>query len=145
MATSSVFLPGKSHGQRSLVDYSPWGCKESDTTSDWAHTSTCMPHKIRRTQNFHDNLKGRQSEMRNKERWGQLCGKRSKVRFSHRAASCGGNGPETSRNRSISYTLTGSLQPSAIWLCEFPLNSDSFWNFVKTLLKNKMFYPSYCG
>ena len=27
MATHSVFLPGKSHGQRSLVDYSPWGCK----------------------------------------------------------------------------------------------------------------------
>ena len=27
-----VFLPGKSHGQRSLVGYSPWGCKESDTT-----------------------------------------------------------------------------------------------------------------
>jgi len=24
-----VFLPGKSHGQRSLVGYSPWGCKES--------------------------------------------------------------------------------------------------------------------
>ena len=27
-----VFLPGKSHGQKSLVDYSPWGCKELDTT-----------------------------------------------------------------------------------------------------------------
>ena len=27
-----VFLPGKSHGRRSLVDYSPWGQKESDTT-----------------------------------------------------------------------------------------------------------------
>ena len=27
-----VFLPGKSHGQRNLVGYSPWGCKESDTT-----------------------------------------------------------------------------------------------------------------
>ena len=26
-----VFLPEKSHGQRSLADYSPWGCKESDT------------------------------------------------------------------------------------------------------------------
>ena len=26
-----VLLPGKSHGQRSLMDYSPWGCKESDT------------------------------------------------------------------------------------------------------------------
>ena len=27
-----VFLPGKSPGQRSLADYSPWGHKESDTT-----------------------------------------------------------------------------------------------------------------
>ena len=27
-----IFLPGKFHGQRSLVGYSPWGCKESDTT-----------------------------------------------------------------------------------------------------------------
>ena len=26
-----VFWPGKSHGQRSLVGYSPWGCKELDT------------------------------------------------------------------------------------------------------------------
>ena len=27
-----VFLPGKFHGWKSLVGYSPWGCKESDTT-----------------------------------------------------------------------------------------------------------------
>ena len=27
-----VFLPGKSHGQRSLVGCSPWGRTESDTT-----------------------------------------------------------------------------------------------------------------
>ena len=27
-----VLLPGKSHGQRSLAGYSPWGHKESDTT-----------------------------------------------------------------------------------------------------------------
>ena len=27
-----VFLPGEFHGQRSLVGYSPWGCKESETT-----------------------------------------------------------------------------------------------------------------
>ena len=27
-----VFLPGKFHGQRSLVGYSPWGRKESHTT-----------------------------------------------------------------------------------------------------------------
>ena len=29
---SLVFLPGKSHGQRKLAGYSPWGCKELDTT-----------------------------------------------------------------------------------------------------------------
>ena len=27
-----VFLPGESHGQRSLVGYSPWGHKELDMT-----------------------------------------------------------------------------------------------------------------
>ena len=27
-----VFLPGESHGQRSLGSYSPWGCKGSVTT-----------------------------------------------------------------------------------------------------------------
>ena len=27
-----VFLPGESHGQRSLVGYSPWGCKEWNRT-----------------------------------------------------------------------------------------------------------------
>ena len=28
MATTPVFLPGESQGQRRLVGYSPWGCKE---------------------------------------------------------------------------------------------------------------------
>ena len=27
-----AFLPGESHGQWSLVGYSPWGCRESDMT-----------------------------------------------------------------------------------------------------------------
>ena len=31
MQTIPVFLPGKSHGQRSLAGYSPWGRKELDT------------------------------------------------------------------------------------------------------------------
>ena len=30
--STSVFLLGKFHGQRSLAGYSPWGCKESDMT-----------------------------------------------------------------------------------------------------------------
>ena len=32
MATCCSILPGESHGQGSLAGYSPWGCKESDTT-----------------------------------------------------------------------------------------------------------------
>ena len=45
-----VLLPGKSHGWKSVVGYSPWGCRESDMTErlyftsldmrrckDWAH------------------------------------------------------------------------------------------------------------
>uniref|UniRef100_A0A4W2I1L9 Large ribosomal subunit protein uL15/eL18 domain-containing protein n=1 Tax=Bos indicus x Bos taurus TaxID=30522 RepID=A0A4W2I1L9_BOBOX len=31
-ARSLIFLPGKSHGRKSLVGYSPWGHKESDAT-----------------------------------------------------------------------------------------------------------------
>ena len=31
-----VFLPGGFHGQRSLVGYSPWSCKELDMTEQLA-------------------------------------------------------------------------------------------------------------
>ena len=34
---SPVFLPGESHGQRSLAGYSPQGHKESDTTEATTH------------------------------------------------------------------------------------------------------------
>ena len=33
-----AFSPGESHGQRSLVGYSPWGHKESDTTEVTCHS-----------------------------------------------------------------------------------------------------------
>ena len=32
MQSTPAFLPGKSHGRRSLIGYSTWGRKESDTT-----------------------------------------------------------------------------------------------------------------
>ena len=35
-----VFLPGKSHGQRRLAGYSPWGHKESDMTEATSHACT---------------------------------------------------------------------------------------------------------
>ena len=34
MATTPVFLPGESHGERSLVGYSPWGHKSWTQLSD---------------------------------------------------------------------------------------------------------------
>ena len=39
MAIHSSLLPGKSHGQRSLEGYSPWGRKELDTTERLHFTS----------------------------------------------------------------------------------------------------------
>ena len=35
---SRIFLPGELHGQRNLADYSPSGCKESDTSKLVTHT-----------------------------------------------------------------------------------------------------------
>ena len=40
MATHSVFLPGKSHGQRSLTGYSPWGHRELDMIEATEHAPT---------------------------------------------------------------------------------------------------------
>ena len=36
--STSVFLPGESHGQKSLVGYSPWGSTELETTEVTKHT-----------------------------------------------------------------------------------------------------------
>ena len=40
MATHSIFLPGKSHGQKNLAGYSPWVRKESYMTQ---HEDTHIP------------------------------------------------------------------------------------------------------
>ena len=40
--STPVLLPGKSHGQRSLVGYSSWGHKESDTTEQLYLTLQCL-------------------------------------------------------------------------------------------------------
>ena len=34
LSSTPIFLPGKSHGQRSLAGYCPWGRRESDTTDN---------------------------------------------------------------------------------------------------------------
>ena len=45
---TAVSLPGETHGQRSLVGYTPWGRRESDMTE---HTCTCTQQSEYR--NFH--------------------------------------------------------------------------------------------
>ena len=40
-----VLLPRRSHGQRSLVGYSPWGHKESDMT-EHTHSNTLMVQQL---------------------------------------------------------------------------------------------------
>ena len=47
MATrSSILLPGKSHGQRSLASYSPWRHKESDTSEHAFKVRRVLPSGI---------------------------------------------------------------------------------------------------
>ena len=46
MVPSPVFLPGESHGQRSLAGYSPWDCKEADTT-EWLTLSLFSYAKLK--------------------------------------------------------------------------------------------------
>ena len=41
MATHSVLLPGKSHGLKSVVGYSPWGRKEGFPGGSEVKTSAC--------------------------------------------------------------------------------------------------------
>ena len=40
--TTPVFLPGESHGPRSLAGYSPWGCKELNVTEHAHYNSTIL-------------------------------------------------------------------------------------------------------
>ena len=42
-ATTPVFLPAESHGQRRLGGYSPWGLKELDLTEATQHTAYSSP------------------------------------------------------------------------------------------------------
>ena len=44
-----VFLPGKSHGQRSLVGYSPQSHKESDTTEATEHTQQTCRNSLKKS------------------------------------------------------------------------------------------------
>ena len=51
--STPVFLPGESHGQRSLEGYSPWGFKESEMTEQLTltmHSTVPGARKMEETQ-----------------------------------------------------------------------------------------------
>ena len=48
----TLLLPGESHGQRSLTDYSPWGCKESDMTEQLSMYQFSSVQSLSRVQLF---------------------------------------------------------------------------------------------
>ena len=55
--STPVLLPGKSHGQRSLVGYSLWGRKESDTTQRLHFTSLYEREKKKLENEFYHKYK----------------------------------------------------------------------------------------
>ena len=59
-------MPGKSHGQRSLVGYSPWGCKESDTKERLHFTSEELKNKHAETNDTITEIKNTLEEINSK-------------------------------------------------------------------------------
>ena len=61
-----VFLPGDFYGQRSLAGYSPWGCKELDTTEQLSLSLTIFKHTfLSQTQVFYQVLQSTNSYSKN--------------------------------------------------------------------------------
>ena len=62
MATHSRVLPGESHGQRSLVGYSPWGCKELDST-ERLHFPVLLAGKLQGQRSLEGYMGSQESDM----------------------------------------------------------------------------------
>ena len=74
--STPVFLPGESRGQRSLVGYSPWGCKDLDIT-EWPTVSLSFRinnYTMDEHMKYNLLLKGRLVQKRPFE-WGDWFGK----------------------------------------------------------------------
>ena len=63
-----VFLPGESHGQRSLVGYSPWGRKDLDTTEVTQHACMQAFKNKRLELHFGTSLKKKKGQQKKKKK-----------------------------------------------------------------------------
>ena len=67
-----VFLRGESYGQKSLVGYSPWSCKELDMTEQLSmHTNTEIPNtfSLKKKENSSDRLNEKTAKIKWPKLW----------------------------------------------------------------------------
>ena len=71
--STPVFLPGKSHGQKSLVSYSPWGCKRVGYDLVTKQQQQIHPKQPSPLQPFDKWLKGYESKRRDSLKIFEIC------------------------------------------------------------------------
>ena len=76
-----VSLPGKSHGQRNLAGYSPWGHKESDMT-EWFNSSSRVGWKSTAAFSKKDTLDNGATD-KSKENWPALASRAGLLKQTH--------------------------------------------------------------
>ena len=57
---TALFLPGETHGQRSLAGHGPWGRRESDTTEATKHAQVEGLASVLRTKGLFRGLRAEQ-------------------------------------------------------------------------------------
>ena len=70
--STPVCLPGESHGQESLVSYSPWGCKESDMTEPLTLNLCCVEWPNNNNNKENPGLEGRKGYLTSTKPAGQV-------------------------------------------------------------------------
>ena len=128
-----VLLPGKSHGRRSLVGYSPWGREESDTTErlHFHFSLSCIgegngnPLQCSCLENPRDGGAW----------WAAVSGvaqSRTRLRRLSSSSSSSGN-----------LYLQGEVLFQFSWICEMILfHTNSFWNILVFYLSLPQIQPT---
>ena len=120
-----VFLPGKSHGQRSLVGYSPRGHRESDTTEQAgtdrkASQSTVLPPELCDV----DDTRKPETETGN-------CIRNHMVTSGENASPCSrhGDGPESRLSKNTPHVSPSVAEPGRSLQRDYCLPCSAMWPF----------------
>ena len=123
-----VFLPGKSHGQRSLVGYSPRGHRELDTTEQAgtdrkASQSTVLPPELCDV----DDARKPETETGN-------CVRNHTVTSGKNASPCSrhGDGPESRLSKNTPHVSPSVAEPGRSLQKDYCLPCSGMWPFPPT-------------